>query len=83
MLLERARHGSKLKYMLSRIFLPYDSLKKIYPILNKRRILTPIYEVFRWFTFVFRDSKSRKYGELSASKESLDDLSLIIDNLGI
>ena len=36
------------EYLRSRIFLPYNSLKILYPSLEGRRALTPVYQVARW-----------------------------------
>ena len=47
--LNQQKIGSKFKYLLSRIFLPYQSLKRLYPILEKHRCLMPIMQVARWF----------------------------------
>ena len=57
--------GGKFKYAMSRIFLPHEKLKKIYPKLEKHPILLPFYEVKRWFRYLLRHSASRGYSELS------------------
>lgn len=49
----QAKQGGKTGYMLSRIFLPYDSLKTSYPILKKRKWLFPFMQVIRWFRLIF------------------------------
>lgn len=47
------KNGGKLKYTLKRIFLPYNDLKKQYPALEKRKWLTPFYQIRRWFRIIF------------------------------
>jgi len=42
------RAGNKFQHILTRIFMPYKSLKIKYPILAKHRWLTPVYQVVRW-----------------------------------
>lgn len=41
--------GSKSKYLMGRIFLPYDMLKEYYPVLNRHKWLMPVCQVRRWF----------------------------------
>ena len=53
-----AKKGGKFKYMLSRIWVPYERLKYVYPNLENKRILTPFYQIKRWCK-VF-SKKSRK-----------------------
>ncbi len=45
--------GGRKKYILKRIFLPYDMLKIRYPRLENRRILVPFYQVRRWVELLF------------------------------
>lgn len=45
------------KYLLYRIFMPYRTLKKIYPVLEKYPILYPVCTVRRWFRILFGNRK--------------------------
>ena len=47
MLTKRGRYG-KLGYKLSRLFVPYNYLKQLFPSLDGHRWMTPFYEVYRW-----------------------------------
>lgn len=38
----------KLRYFWSRVFLPGETLRASYPILEKHRVLTPVFQVRRW-----------------------------------
>lgn len=49
----RNRSGGRFKYILKRIFMPYDNLKIIYPSLEGKKWLTPLYEVRRWGNLIF------------------------------
>lgn len=51
--LQQQKKGGRLKYLWSRIFMPYEKIKYRYPILQKCRWLTPIMEVRRWFRLIF------------------------------
>lgn len=54
----------KLGYVLGRIFMPWKTLKERYPVLEKHRWLTPVFEVVRWGSLVFRGRTGRVVGEL-------------------
>ncbi len=56
---QQQRTGGKRQYFLSKIFVPYSSLRFLYPALEKYPFLFPFYEVHRWFSFLF--GKRRKY----------------------
>lgn len=57
--IRRGKVGSRLKFLKFRIFMPYNYMCARYPILIKRRWLTPIYEVVRWVE-VFTKKKTKK-----------------------
>lgn len=63
----QAKQGGKLKYALSRIFLPYDVIKHYYPVLQKHKILTPVYQVVRWFRLLFCGGVKRSVNELQVN----------------
>ena len=46
---KQAKQGGKLQSVLSKIILPYDQLKGLYPILTKKKWLTPVFQIIRWF----------------------------------
>lgn len=50
---QQQKRGGKLKYLLSKIFLPYEKIKFHYPILEKHKWLMPLMEVRRWCKLVF------------------------------
>lgn len=54
---QQIKRGGKLRYALSRIFLPYRSLKFSYPVLEKHKWLYPICQVRRWFRLAFFGAK--------------------------
>ena len=85
--LNQQKIGSKFKYLLSRIFLPYQSLKRLYPILEKHRWLMPIMQVARWFRTIrngrfehslneIKHSVSTTDGQRESMKKLLEDLGL-------
>ena len=65
---QQTRRGNKFKYVLSRIWLPYDRLKHYYPSLNGKRLLLPFYEFRRWMKLVFsKSTRRRSINEMRAS----------------
>ena len=61
---------SKRKYILNRIFAPYDVIKNRYPILKKHKWLTPIYQVRRWVETLF----GKKAGRLKEEIQIYDNI---------
>ena len=61
------KKGGKLRYILSRIWLPYDILKFQYPNLEKRKWLLPFYEVKRWFRLLFKGGVKRSVNEIKVT----------------
>lgn len=66
---QQQKKGGSFKYVLSRIFIPYDTIKFYYPILQKHRWLTPIMEVRRWGKLIFRGHLKRAAKELRYNKD--------------
>ncbi|MBQ8299750.1 MAG: nucleotidyltransferase family protein [Clostridia bacterium] len=58
-MVQQAVTGGRFSYILSRIFLPYDQLKKTYPNLEKRKWLFPFYQIKRWFR-LFKKGRLKK-----------------------
>ena len=69
----RKKSGGRIKYIGSRMIVPYDYLKTLYPSLEKRRYLTPAYEVVRWFRFTDPKSRAHTVSELRSLREPGDE----------
>lgn len=86
MLSRQRRAGGRAKYVLSRLFLPYRELKKIYPIIIKHKFLTPVCEICRIISFLF--GKKKNFGKrylknlTDVSKERLNDIDLLFEGVG-
>ena len=65
----QARKGGKLRYALSRVFLPYHTLKFHYPVLQKHKWLLPFFQVRRWCKLIFLGGARRSAQELKANSE--------------
>ena len=84
---QQQKRGGRVKYALSKIFIPYDVIKFHYPVLQKHRWLTPFMEVRRWFKLIFCGHAERVWKELKynqtisvdkakAAKKFLEDVGL-------
>ena len=49
----RAGRGGRLRYVLSRLFVPYRTLKREFPILERHPYLLPVFEVYRLLALLF------------------------------
>ncbi|MBE6583642.1 MAG: hypothetical protein E7649_01485 [Ruminococcaceae bacterium] len=77
----------KLGYALSRVFLPYDILKYRYPVLQKHKWLTPVFEVVRWFGLLFCGGVKRSAAELklnaSITEEQAQRAKRLMNDIGL
>ena len=84
---QQQKKGGRIKYALSKIFIPYDTIKFHYPILQKHRWLTPIMEVRRWFKLVFCGHAKRSIRELkqnnSISNAEAENIQVFLKNIGL
>ena len=85
--LQQQKKGGKNGYILAKIFIPYDSIKYIYPVLQKHRWLTPIMQVRRWFKLLFSSRAKRTWREVSynytISKSQQADMKAFLDEIGL
>ena len=81
------KQGGKIRYIMSRIFMPYDSLKFSYPILNKHKWLTPIMEIRRWLRLLRKDRMKQSLHELNVNKtmsqEQIAGIADLLQKLGL
>lgn len=78
------KSGGSMGYLRSRLFVSYDYLKLLYPVLEHRRYLVPVYEVVRWFRFVLPESRAHTAKELhSLSKDTNDGTLEILKEVGL
>lgn len=84
----RNRSGGRLRYAMSRLFLPYERLKGLYPSLDGKKWLTPLYQVRRWGRMIFRRgglqrtaTEWRSVSEMSSEKT--DATAMLRERLGL
>ena len=84
---QQAERGGKVKYILSRIFLPRQVLKNLYPILETKKWLFPFLQVVRWFSMLRPYKMLRVYREMRAvkriRKKSSEDTGKLFSDLGL
>jgi hypothetical protein len=75
------------KYILRRIFQPYDVIKYTFPILQKHKWLTPFFQMIRWtkiFKKEYRDRlRFRTRTLIQANQNEMDQIGRIRQLLGI
>lgn len=84
---KQQQKGGKIKYALSKVILPYYSLKHHYPIIQKYPWLTPFMQVRRWFKLIFCGHAKRSLKELSynnnVSKSEADEMKTFLEEIGL
>jgi hypothetical protein len=84
---KRTEKGGRLSYLLSRIFMPYDSLKYRYPVLKKHKILYPFCQLARWFSALSPKRRKKIKTEIRSNSsldgERVDEVSRLMSELGI
>lgn len=84
---QQQKKGGRFKYVLSKIFIPYDVIKFHYPILQKHRWLTPFMEVRRWCKLIFcghlkRTAKEIQYNNRITNDEAAD-IQNFLESIGL
>ena len=82
--ISKHKKGGAFGYVKSRVFVPYDYLCILYPSLKKHRVLTPVYEVVRWFRFIKPGSRAHTLAELNhLMKDSDTDAITVLKDMGL
>ncbi len=81
------KNSGRLKYALSRIFMPRKQLSRLYPVLKKHPILMPLCQVRRWFRTLLRGRGKTAMRELNGAatmpKEKRDAIHALLSDLGL
>ncbi len=82
-----AHNGTKFKNLMERIFMPYDKLKVIYPVIKKHPVLTPWFEVKRWGRIIFKDKAKHQLVIMKHNANITDEkrkkVTTLMENLGL
>ena len=83
----QGQQGSKVKYAMSRIFLPYNSLINFYPILKTKKWLFPFMQIVRWFRLIFCGGFNRGIHEMkinqTISADKASAVKIFLENIGL
>ena len=84
----REKNTNSLSYWFFRVFLPYSSMKYVYPILQKHPSLLPIMWVKRWWRILFSNKgqksiKTELNENKNYKKEYVDLVSALMRELGL
>ncbi len=69
-ILQQTKTKSRFGYLIQRIFLPYNILKFHYPVLQKKRYLTPLMQIRRWGKLLFCTKKKKWIGEVKINRKT-------------
>lgn len=85
--LQQKKKGGRIGYIVSRIFIPYEKLKRYYPILEKHRWLMPFMQIRRWFMLLRPDVAKMAKREMEINgkidKARSNESSLLLENIGL
>lgn len=85
--LRRTKEGGKVKFLMTRIILPYDLIKYYFPILQEKKWLTPWYQIVRWWNLLTKGDLNHSISEVRAatSFDNSDNIpaDILLKHLGI
>lgn len=74
-------------YIFQRLFMPYSSLKKAYPILVKHKWLTPFCQMARWFKLITGEKTKKAIEEIrissTTSEADVNNLQAFLGEIGL
>lgn len=83
----QVKKGGKIRYIMSRLFLPYSKLKYIFPVLQKHKWLFPFYQFVRWFKVIFGGRLKKAVKEVSVtastSREESRETEKFLNDIGL
>lgn len=86
-LVNQQKQGGKFLYAVQKIFLPYNKLKRTFPIIVKHRWLTPLAWVMRWFKIIFDGRTKQSVKKLSynnkITKTEADNMQQFLKDIGL
>ncbi len=67
---QKNQDGGRLRYIFKRLFMPYEKIKNVYPILQRHKWLTPVMEIRRWYDMIATGRMKRTVCELQSLKSN-------------
>lgn len=85
--IQQQKKGGRIKYALSKVFIPYDELVLHYPIVKKYRLLVPVMQIRRWCKLIFGGHFDRAADELkyncAVSDDKAENIKILLKNIGL
>lgn len=85
-MMKRQKSG-KLRFFWSRVFMSYEQLKHLYPVLKRHAWLTPIMQVRRWFRILTPGRMRNALRELSFNarldENAVEETNTLMKNIGL
>lgn len=85
--LQQKEKGGRFGYIMSRLFIPYEKLKRYYPILEKHRWLMPFMQIRRWFMLLRPDVAKMAKREMEVNgkldKSKADKTGALLKEIGL
>lgn len=85
--LQQKKKGGRLRYILSRVFIPYAKLKRYYPVLEKHRWLMPVMQIRRWFMLLKPDVAKMAKREMTVNcaidKAKSEEMNAFLERIGL
>lgn len=75
------KKGGRIGYLLSRIFAPYEKLKRYYPILERHRWLMPVMQVRRWLMLLKPDIAKMAKSEIAVNNAADPEYAVLMREL--
>lgn len=83
----QAKKPGKVKYIFRKIFLPFNTIKMYYTVLEKHKWLLPFCEIHRWLRLIFCGGIKRSVNEIklthSVNDEQIDKANDLLKNIGL
>lgn len=86
--IEKTYKTSNSKFVLKRLFMPYDKMRLKYPVLEKYAVLLPLFWIKRWFEYVINPRKIKgSLIEVSISsnlkENEISETQFLLESLGL
>ncbi len=87
LLVGQQQGGGKVRFLLSRLFLPYEVMKTRYPVLEQHPWLLPVLELWRWVSLPFTNRSKARLRELQqvldTSEAQASGARSLLDSVGL
>lgn len=83
----KVKKEGKAGYVFRKIFPPYTTMKRIFPILERHKVLLPVYYIVKWFKIAFRGDIGKSVGQIKGvagiEEQYSESVDKMFDKLGL